>query len=146
MTDQLKNKLFALQTLALWILVLLVVCWLIFKPDNSMSKETVDKLTVAVERISDASEKMTAVANAQREWAASLQASVDKKNATRDKEYEDLYEKYGYNPKAELNSLDSFYDLRLQRPEDIGSGDVRGNENPAGPIGIVQKSDPKPKE
>lgn len=144
MSDQLKTKLFALQTLALWILVLVVIGWLIFKPDNTVSKETIDKLTVAVESMSESAEKMTVVANAQREWVASMQASVDKKAAIRDKDYENLYEKYGYSPKAELNSLDSFYDLRLQRTENIGSANVRGDEDRAGEAGTVQKSNTKP--
>lgn len=144
MSDQLKTKLFALQTLALWILVLVVIGWLIFKPDNSVSKETIDKLTIAVENMSDSAEKMTRVANAQREWVAAMQASVDRKTAIRDKDYDNLYEKYGYNHKAELNNLDSFYDLRLQRTENIGSANVRGNEDGTSKAGTVQKSNTNP--
>lgn len=139
MSDQMKNKLFALQTLALWVLVLFVVGWLVFKPDNSVSKDTIDKLTVAVERISVASEKMTAVANAQREWAADLRAAATENNINRDKEYADLYEKYGYDPQATTDNVHDFYNLQLQRTKDIGSGDIRGDENPASKAGTLQE-------
>lgn len=146
MSDQLKNKLFALQTLALWVLVLLVVGWLIFKPDNSVSKDTIDKLTVAVERISDASEKMTAVANAQREWASDLRAAATANAIDRDKEYGSLYEKYGYDPEADTGTVHDFYNLQLQRAKDIGSGNVRGDENGTGKVGDVQKPVSQPQK
>lgn len=139
MNDSTKSKLFALQTVALWILVLTVCGWLIFKPDNNVSRDTIDKLTVAVDRISAASEKMTQTANAQREWAENLQKSVAFNADKRDHDYENLYEKYGYNGKTDAGTLSDLYNLKLQRSENIGSGDLRGDEDRTGKAGVVQK-------
>lgn len=140
MNDTLKNKLAALNTIALWILVLIIGGWLVFKQDSTVSKETIDKLTDAVDRISVTAENMTKTANAQREWTESLQKTTYANNIKRDGDYENLYEKYGYDPKGDDGNLSSLYNLRLQRSEDIGSGDVRGSEDGTPKAEHVQKS------
>lgn len=139
MNESFKNKLAALNTIALWILVLFIGGWLIFKQDSTVSKDTIDKLTTAVDRISVTAENMTKTANAQREWTENLQKSSYANNLKREGEYEDLYQKYGYDPKRDAGNLSELYDLRLQRSEDIGSGNVRGSKDGASKTQSVQK-------
>ncbi|QGH71976.1 lambda Rz1-like protein [Klebsiella phage N1M2] len=139
MNDALKNKLAALNTIALWILVLFIGGWLIFKQDSTVSKDTIDKLTIAVDRISVTAENMTKTANAQREWTENLQKSTYANNLKREGDYENLYEKYGYDPKRDSGTLSDLYDLRLRRSENIGSGDVRGSEDGTSKTNPVQK-------
>lgn len=144
MNESLKGKLTALNTIALWLLLLVVGGWLIFKSDSTISKSTVDKLTTAVDKISVASEHLTATANAQREWTDSLQKSTAINAQKRDSDYEDLYNKYGYDPKTGALSLSEFYGDGMQRPEDIGRSDLRGSSDPAPKAGDVQKPVSKP--
>lgn len=144
MNDSFKAKLSAANTIALWLLLLVVGGWLIFKPDANLSKDTVEKLATAVDKISVASENMTATANAQREWTDSLQKSAEINARKRESDYDDLYNKYGYDTKAGPHSLSEFYGDGVQQPEDNGRSELRGNQNPAPKAGNVQKPVSKP--
>lgn len=140
------EKLKALNTIALWIIVIIALGYLFFKPDNALNKDTVAKLTDVVDKLGVASENMTKLANSQREWFDNLKQQQESNEANRTKQYGTLYEKYGYGNDQDTSlSLDSFYDGRMrQQTKDIGGGDIRtkqGSDREAQP---VQKSTHQP--
>lgn len=140
------EKLKALNTIALWILVIVALGYLFFKPDNTLNKDTVAKLTDVVDKLGVASENMTKLANSQREWFDNLKQQQQTNEANRTKQYGTLYEKYGYGNDQDASlSLDSFYDSRVQQQtKDNRGGDVRtkqGGDREAQP---VQKSTHQP--
>lgn len=141
-----SEKLKALNTIGIWIIVLVAVGYLFFKPSNTISKETVNQLTTVVNNLATASDNMTKLANAQRAWFDDLKSRAQDNELDRNRTYGDVYEKYGYgnNPDASL-SLDSFYDSRVrQQINDLGREHVRPVENGNSKAGSVQKSDSKP--
>lgn len=141
------SKLPVFNTIALWILVLIIGGWLIFKPDNTLNADTVKRLTVVVDKLSVASENMNKVANEQRNWYISLQQSALDSSRQRDGDYKDLYGKYGYDEsKNNPVSLDDIYSRKLrQQADDNGSGNIRPVENRDSKTGDVQKHDSEPK-
>lgn len=146
MNENWKNWAAGLQTIALWVLILLVAGWLFFKPDNTLNKDTVEKLSIAVDRISTASENMGKVAAEQREWSANLQKEMLTRQQKRDSDYEDLYGKYGYEENPNLTLAD-IYARRVQQPaQDNGGRDVRRDENGTSKVGTGQNSASKSKE
>ncbi|AEV89577.1 lambda Rz1-like protein [Pseudomonas phage OBP] len=146
MDDKWKVRIAGLQTIAMWLLLLLLAGWLFFKPDNTLNKDTVEKLSVAVDRISAASENIGKVAADQREWAANLQNATQQNQQKREADYEDLYGKYGYDKNSNLTIAD-IYARRVQQPtEDNGGRDVRRDENRASKTGPVPNPASQPKK
>lgn len=139
------SKWAALNTIALWVLVLIVGGWLIFKPEPSLNKDVLERLTVAVDKIGVASENMVQTSIAQREWSETLQKETVLKNQRRDNDYGGLYEKYGYPGTNTGATLNDIYDGQLQQPKGVNSGKLRGDENGASKTGVVQKPDSLPK-
>lgn len=139
--ENLGSKLNALNTIALWILVLIVGGWLIFKPDNTLNKDTVTRLADVVDKLGVASENMNKLANSQRDWYANIQQAAATGAVQRNNDYNDLYGKYGYeNDEGTSLSLNDLYDHRLRtQTEHLGSGHVRGGENTDSKNGSVQK-------
>lgn len=141
-----SEKLKALNTIGIWIIVLVAVGYLFLKPSNTISKDTVTQLTTVVDKLSIASDNMTKLANAQREWFDDLKNRATTGELDRNRNYGNMYEKYGYddNPDANL-SLDSFYGSRVQQQtNDLGRGHVRQVENGDSKAGSVQKPDSQP--
>lgn len=140
------EKLKALNTIGIWIIVLVVVGYLFFKPSNALNKETMNQLTTVVNNLSVASENMTKLANAQRDWFNDLKARAENGELERNNNYGTVYEKYGYGTNQDAGlSLDDFYNSRVQpQSNDLGSGHVRPVENGNSKAGSVQKSDSQP--
>jgi hypothetical protein len=136
-----EDKLKALNTIALWLIVFIVGGYLIFKPDTSLNKETVERLTQVVDKLGVASENMTKLADTQRDWFRNLQQQADTGELNRNNAYGTIYDKYGYkNPTDNSLTLDDLYNGRvLQQTKDLGSSDVRGVKNPDSKTGTVQK-------
>lgn len=135
-----NSKLRIFNTIALWVLVLGVVGWLCFKQDPKLNKETVDKLTTAIDKFSVASENLNRLAMAQREWADGLQKQIALSERLRNEDYKDLYGKYGYeNNEGSDLTLNDLYTRQLQQTaKSNGSGQLRGNENGASKTNSVQ--------
>jgi len=124
------SKLKLINTVALWVLVLAVVGWLVFKPDPKLNQQTIDKLVVAIDKFSVASENINRQAMAQREWAEELQKQLALQNYDRDRNYNDLYGKYGYADESTTINLNDLYARQLQQAaKGNGSGQLRGDEN-----------------
>lgn len=138
-------KLAALSTIAQWLLVLFLGCWFIFKPDNSLNKDVVERLTVAVDKMSIASENIVRTSIAQREWSETLQKSIALNNQKRDSDYGDLYEKYGYDSKNGGLSLNDLYSSGVRVTEGVSGGELRGDEDGASKAGPVQETNSVPK-
>lgn len=146
MDEKWKVRIAGLQTIAMWLLLLLIAGWLFFKPDNTLNKDTIEKLSVAVDRISTASENMGKVAQEQREWAANLQKSTFENQQQRNKDYEDLYGKYGYDQNSNL-TIDDIYNRRMQQSaQDNGGRELRRDENGVGKTGPVQNPASQPQK
>lgn len=122
-----SDKLRALNTIALWVITIMIAGYLIFKPDNTLNKDTVDKLGVMVDKLGVASENMTNLTNTQRDWFKSLQEQATKGDLERNNNYNGLYGKYGYADDQNSGlSLNDLYDHKLRTQDnDIGSGNVR---------------------
>lgn len=142
-----KEKLSILNTIAVWVLVVVIVIWLCFKgDDNKLNNETIKNLTTAVERFSIASENMSNAAKSQREWAMALQESINSKDTMRNGAYGNLFDKYGYDSKVTGSSLSDLYNDRLQQStKGNSSTDLRGDEDGAGKTGTLQNPVSKPK-
>lgn len=139
METSIGSKLKVLNTIALWLLVLGVVGWLCFKQDPKLNKETVDKLTVAIEKFSVASENINRMATQQREWADDLQKQIALGERNRNRDYEDLYSKYGYGEESGSATLSDIYSRQLQQTAQSNrSGQLRGDENGASKAKPVQ--------
>lgn len=138
-----SEKLKALNTIGIWIIVLVAVGYLFFKPSNTLNKDTVTQLTTVVNNLSVASKNMTELANAQRQWFDDLKSRADESELNRIKNYGTVYEKYGYGTNQDAGlSLDDFYNSRMQQQTDnLGSGHVRPVENGNSKTGSVQKPD-----
>lgn len=146
MNDAWKAKLAALNTIALWVIALVIIGWLIFKPSNTLTKDTVEKLTVSVDKIGTAANELNKAAIAQREWASSLQQTQALNYQNRENAYENLYDKYGYNEEGTSISLNDIYDRKLHtKAEGDGSSDIRGSQNSNSKTRAVQESTGKPK-
>lgn len=144
MTDSLKNKLFLVNSIIGWVALFGLVLWLVFKPADTLNKETVDKLTVAVDNFSKASENMKDVANAQRGWSNALNKAVLLSEQNRNKGYGDLYAKYG-DDEASDTSLNDLYARQLHvTAESDGGRDVRRDEDGASKTGTPEKPVSKP--
>lgn len=145
MENNLSNKLQAANTIGIWILVFGLVLWLVFKKDNTINTETIDKLTVAVEKMGESAKNLSDIALAQRDWANNLERTMTQGNTQRDVDYAELAKKYGYE-NANV-SLDSLYGGQLQQPtKDNGGGYLRRNEDGVKPTSVVQDSTGKSKE
>lgn len=141
MIDITKDKLSALNTIALWLLAIAVIGWLCFKPDNNIGKETIEKLTVAVDKISQASENMNKVAIAQREWTTALQKQTLIDDDERESHYKDIYKNYDYGNEDTSINLNQLYANQLhESTEDNGSTNLRGIKDGTGKIRAIQKS------
>lgn len=136
MSEKVKNILAASQAIAIWIVALAIVIWLVVRPGDNLDKETINKLTNAVDTFSNATESMNNLAKAQQEFTLKLSNSVIFSQQQRDQGYGDLYKKYGINDEMGTNDLDSLYGYSVQQPaESNGGRDVRGNEDRTGKVG-----------
>ena len=136
MSEKLRNILTASQAVAIWIVAFAVVTWLVTKPSDTINKETLNKLTNAVETFSSATESMNNLAKAQQEFTNRLSNSVMLAQQQRDSGYGELYKKYGINDEMGATDLDSLYGLGVQQPtEGDGGRNVRGNEDGTGKAG-----------
>lgn len=146
MSESTASKLPIFNTIALWVLVLSVVAWLCFKPESKLDKDTINSLTVAVEKFSVASENMAGAAKAQREWANNLQNAYSERGQQREAEYDDLYKKYDYNQQDGNVNLADLYNVRMQQPAQGVSGrDVHRDENGASKTPALPSATDKPK-
>lgn len=146
MSEQWKARISGLQAIAMWLLLLVVVGWLFFKPESTLNKDTIDKLSTSVDRISVAAENMGKMAADQREWAANLQQDLSERKRKRDNDYDDLYGKYGYDETANL-TLNDIYAKRVQQSaEGVGRSDVHRNENGASKAQPGSSTTSKPEE
>lgn len=140
MEQSTKDRLTAVNNIAILIMLAIVIGWLIFKPDNGLSKDTVDKLTVAVDRVAVAADNMNKVAIKQQEWSTDLQRNMTLNGQKRDNDYDDLYGKYGYGEEGSTVSLNDIYHRRvLAETDHNGSRDLRTGQNGTGKAGDVQK-------
>lgn len=140
MEQSTKDKLSAINSIAILVMLAIVVGWLIFKPDNGLSKSTVDKLTVAIDKVGAAAENMNKVAIAQQAWSVNLQKNMALNDQTRNDNYENLYGKYGYVNQDTSVSLNDIYTRRLHSETDHnGSGKLRTDKDGAGKAGSVQE-------
>ena len=141
MEQSTKDKLTAVNNIAILMMLAIVIGWLIFKPDNGLSKDTVDKLTVAVDRVAVAADNMNKVAIKQQEWSTDLQRNMTLNGQKRDNDYDDLYGKYGYSDEGGNISLNDIYHRRmLAETDDQRSRDIRPSQNGVSQAGDVQKS------
>ncbi|QYN79956.1 putative membrane channel [Kosakonia phage Kc263] len=140
MEQSTKDKLSAINTIAILVMLAIVVGWLIFKPDNGLSKSTVDKLTVAIDKVGVAAENMNKVAIAQQAWSSNLQKNMILNDQNRNDNYENLYGKYGYVNQDTSVSLNDIYSRRLHSEADNnGSGKLRPDQNGVDKAKPVQK-------
>lgn len=147
MSEKIKNILVASQAIAIWVLAFAIVSWLVLKPSDNLDKETINKLTNAVDTFSAATESMNNLAKAQQEFTLKLSNSVLLSQQKRDQDYVDLYKKYGVGNEMGPNDLDSLYGYGLQQPtESIGGRDVRGDENGASKTGPGKNAGSSAKE
>lgn len=141
MSERVRNILMASQAIAIWIVAFAVVVWLCFKPSDSLNKETINKLTSAVEKFSVATESMNNLAKAQQEFTNKLSNTVLISQQQRDKGYGDLYKKYGLDDEMSYSSLDDLYGYGVQQStESDGGRDVRGNEDGTSKAGVSKDS------
>lgn len=144
-TNSNTNKLILIQSIGMWVVVLLIAGWLVLKPDNTLSKDTVDKLTYAVDGMATASKNLTEVANSQREWYTVLQKSANQTDQKRNQEFGDLYAKYDYSKDNNTVTLNDIYDRKLhEQAQAIGSKHLRGDKDGTGKAGTVQGTTGKP--
>jgi hypothetical protein len=140
MMENSNGKLQLFQAFGVWILVLVVGGWLLFKPDTGLSKDTVTKLTTAVDGIATAADNISKIANSQREWYGNLQRTASLQDNKRDGDYNELYNKYEYGKDDTTLSLNDIYDRRMhEQAQNLGSQHVRGIENTTGKTGSVQE-------
>lgn len=141
-----KTKL--LNTIGLWLLILMAGYWVFLREDpNELNKQTVDKLVVAVDKFSEASNNLTEVALKQREWSSQLEQQIAKQNELLERSYSEMYKRYQYNETDSTSSLDDLYARQLfVKTERDGSGDLRGNENGVGKTSTVQKPTTRPEK
>ena len=140
MEQSTKDKLTAVNNIAILMMLAIVIGWLIFKPDNGLSKDTVDKLTIAVDRVAVAADNMNKVAIKQQEWSTDLQRNMTLNGQKRDNDYDDLYGKYGYSDEGGNISLNDIYHRRvLAETDNHGSRDIRPSQNGVSQAGDVQK-------
>lgn len=141
-----KSKL--LTTIGIWILIVFTAYAMFFKEDpNKLNQETVEKLVVAVDKFSLASEKLTQAAEQQREWAQNLEVQIAKQNLLIEQGYQGIYDKYEYDQTDASATLDDIYAKQLlQSAKGDGSGQLRGDENGAGKTGAVQDAIKRAKE
>ncbi len=147
MSEKVRNILMASQAIAIWIVAFAVVVWICFKPNDNLNRETINKLTDAVDKFSVATESMTNLAKAQQEFTNKLNSSVILSQQQRNKGYDDVYKKYGIGDEMGYTSLDDLYGTNgVQFPtEGDGGRDVRRNEDGAGKAGTGEKPSSQPK-
>lgn len=135
-----------INTIGIWLIVLILGGWLLFKPDNNLTKDTVEKLTSAVDKIAVASNNLNEVAKSQREWFAEMQRDTELSKSKREGDYNAVYNNYGYDSANNNLSLNDIYDRRLhEQAEGVRRSDVRGLEDTTGKTGSVQEYSVKPK-
>lgn len=140
MEQSTKDKLSAINTIAILVMLAIVVGWLIFKPDNGLSKSTVDKLTVAIDKVGVAAENMNKVAIAQQAWSTDLQKNMILNDQNRNDNYENLYGKYGYVNQDTSVSLNDIYSRRLHsKADNNGSGKLRTDKDGVNKAKSVQE-------
>lgn len=146
MNEKIRNILTASQAIAIWIVAFAVVAWLVTKPSDTINKETLNKLTNAVETFSTATESMNNLAKAQQEFTNRLSATVMLSQQQRDSGYGELYKKYGINDEMGTTNLDTLYGYSVQQPtEGDGGRDVRGDEDGASKAGTGKDPGSNPK-
>ncbi|QZA70616.1 hypothetical protein AH04_139 [Erwinia phage AH04] len=135
------EKLKALSTIALWIIAFMIGGYLIFKPDSNLDKATVERLATVVDKLGVASDNMTKLADAQRNWFNDLQSKASRGELDRNQNYGTMYEKYGYgNAQNNELTLDDLYGNGVQpQNNNLGSGNVRGSKDANSKNGSVQK-------
>lgn len=147
MSERIKNILVASQAIAIWVVAFAIVSWLVLKPSDNLDKETINKLTNAVDTFSAATESMNNLAKAQQEFTMKLSNSVLISQQKRDQGYGDLYKKYGIDDEMESSNLDSLYGYSVQQPAESVSGrDVRGDEDGASKAGPSKNAGGSAKE
>lgn len=140
MEQSTKDKLAAVNAIAVLVMLAIVVGWLIFKPDNGLSKSSVEQLTMAVDKISVAADNMNKVAIEQQAWSNDLQKFMMLNGQKRDSDYENLYGKYGYVNQDTSVSLNDIYTRRLHtETNNNGSSKLRDDKDGAGQAGHVQE-------
>ncbi|QDB70297.1 hypothetical protein CF8_0129 [Aeromonas phage CF8] len=141
-----KTKL--LTAIGIWILIVFTAYAMFFKEDpNKLNQETVEKLVVAVDKFSLASEKLTQAAEQQREWAQNLEMQIAKQNLLIEQGYQGIYDKYEYDQTDASASLDDIYAKQLlQSTKGDGGGQLRGDENRTSKTGTVQDAVKRAKE
>lgn len=146
MNEKIKNILVASQAIAIWVVAFAVVIWLVTKPSDSLNKETLTKLTNAVDTFSEATKSMSDLAKSQQEFTNKLSNSVILSQQQREQGYGDLYKKYGIDSEMGPNDLDSLYGYSVQQStESNGGRDVRGDEDGASKTGAHKDPNSKPK-
>jgi hypothetical protein len=145
--DARTAKYMLIQSVGIWAFVLIVGLYILLKPDHQISKDTVDKLTYAVDGLGKSAQAMTEVANNQRQWYAELQKDSRDNGIKRDDNYDGLYAKYDYSKDSTTVNLSDIYDSKLhQQAQAIGSKHLRGVEDSANKAGPVQESVSQPKK
>lgn len=140
MEQSTKDKLAAVNAIAVLVMLAIVVGWLIFKPDNGLSKSSVEQLTMAVDKISVAADNMNKVAIEQQAWSNDLQKFMMLNGQKRDSDYENLYGKYGYVNQDTSVSLNDIYTRRLHsETNNNGSSKLRDDKDGTGQTGHVQE-------
>lgn len=146
MEQSTKDKLAAVNAIAVLVMLAIVVGWLIFKPDNGLSKSSVEQLTVAVDKISVAAENMNKVAIEQQAWSNDLQKFMMLNGQKRESDYENLYGKYGYVNQDTSVSLNDIYTRRLHtETNNNGSSKLRDDKDGTSQAGHVQEPASKSK-
>ena len=140
-----KGKL--LNTLGLWLLVAFIGYFLFVRDDPSkLNQQTVDKLVVAVDKFSEASTNLSELAVTQRKWSIDLERQIARQNSLLESQSGKVYDNFNYSKEERNWSLDDLYASQLfQSAPDVGSADVRGNENGTSAAGNIPGSTKKPK-
>lgn len=141
MNEKIKNILVASQAIAIWVVAFAVIFWLCFRPSDNLNKETLTKLTDAVDKFSVATGAMSELAKSQQEFTNRLSTAVLVSQQQRDKGYGDLYKKYGVDGEMGDLTLDDLYGVSVQQPAEGDSGrDVHRDENGTSKAGSGKNS------
>lgn len=129
----------ALNAIGIWVMILVFGSWVLFKGENSLTNDTLAKLTASVDKFSEASENMNKLAIGQREAMNALFKLADNAAREREHNYGELYEKYGIDSKGNNINIDELYDIQLQlQPDSERSRYLHRDENTAAKNGAVQ--------
>jgi hypothetical protein len=127
-----------LNTAAIYVFIGVFCFWMFFKQSPGIDKETINKLSIAVTNLGKAADTINQASIAQKAWAEELEKTLKNRQDERQLNYDDLFNKYGYNKEDHIN-LNDLYNFGLRnQTNSLGGEQLLNNPNPVKKSRVVQ--------